>query len=97
MSNDQAAGMTPDQGTFSQILRVVENSINDLSDAEKLELIGRIARSIPTDTAAEAERVRIQREDLDQFIARMETLPSVPSDDGFSNRDHDKILYGSTK
>jgi predicted DNA-binding antitoxin AbrB/MazE fold protein len=30
-----------------------------------------------------------------QFIAKMEALPDEGPDDGFSGRDHDKILYGA--
>lgn len=29
------------------------------------------------------------------FLARMEALPEEGPDDGFSGRDHDKILYGA--
>jgi predicted DNA-binding antitoxin AbrB/MazE fold protein len=28
------------------------------------------------------------------FVARMESLPDEGSDDGFSGRDHDRIIYG---
>jgi predicted DNA-binding antitoxin AbrB/MazE fold protein len=31
-----------------------------------------------------------------QFLDRMEALPDEGPDDGFSGRDHDKILYGAT-
>jgi hypothetical protein len=82
-------------------LAAVEASIVGFTTAEKLELIERIARSIrsgtvplvgPTDPAERAEW---------QYRNRMETLAAIvalaegSNDDGFSNRDHDKILYGS--
>ncbi len=30
-----------------------------------------------------------------EFLARMEALPDEGPNDGFSGRDHDKILYGA--
>ena len=41
------------------------------------------------------EQARVQRENLDRMIRRLEELPAIPHDDGLTNRDHDKILYGS--
>ncbi len=36
-----------------------------------------------------------QQEAIKAFLARMEALPDEGPDDGFSGRDHDKILYGA--
>ena len=35
-----------------------------------------------------------QRAAIDEIIAEVETLPIEEPDDGFSGRDHDKVLYG---
>jgi predicted DNA-binding antitoxin AbrB/MazE fold protein len=39
----------------------------------------------------EAEK---QRDILSAFVAKMESLPDRTPQDGLSNRDHDKIIYG---
>jgi predicted DNA-binding antitoxin AbrB/MazE fold protein len=36
-----------------------------------------------------------KRAAIAQFLAKMESLPNEGPDDGFTGRDHDKILYGS--
>ena len=43
--------------------------------------------SIPTDTEK-------QRAILSAYVAKMETLPDHSHQDGLSNRDHDKLIYG---
>lgn len=40
------------------------------------------------------EELSRQQAAIEQFLAEMEALPPEGSDDGFSGRDHDKILYG---
>ncbi len=95
MPSDQAAESAPDPGAFTRILRSVEDSIVHLSDAEKLELIGRIAQSVSITKPDDPERIRRQYENRIRLIEQMEALPSVSNDDGFSNRDHDKVLYST--
>ena len=38
-----------------------------------------------------------QKQALDAMFAAVDRLPQRPQDDGLSNRDHDQILYGSSK
>jgi hypothetical protein len=38
-----------------------------------------------------------QKQALDAMFAIVDRLPQKPQDDGLSNRDHDQILYGSSK
>jgi predicted DNA-binding antitoxin AbrB/MazE fold protein len=40
------------------------------------------------------EELARQQAAIEEFIAKMEALPDEGPDDGFSGRDHDKILYG---
>jgi|SoiMethySBSTD1v2_1073268.scaffolds.fasta_scaffold79249_6 predicted DNA-binding antitoxin AbrB/MazE fold protein len=40
----------------------------------------------------EAER---QREVITQFVAKMESLTDNTPQDGMTNRDHDRLIYGS--
>jgi predicted DNA-binding antitoxin AbrB/MazE fold protein len=42
-----------------------------------------------------AEELTQQQAAIAEFLARMEALPDEGPDDGFSGRDHDKILYGA--
>jgi Arc/MetJ-type ribon-helix-helix transcriptional regulator len=42
-----------------------------------------------------ADRAKRQREELDRLFRRLDSVPVAPaSNDGLSNRDHDRILYG---
>jgi predicted DNA-binding antitoxin AbrB/MazE fold protein len=41
-----------------------------------------------------AEELAEQQAAIRAFLTRMESLPCEGPDDGFSGRDHDKILYG---
>ena len=54
--------------------------------------------SITVTSAAEVDQslqvAERQRETLLAFVAKMELLFETPPDDGATNRDHDRILYG---
>lgn len=41
------------------------------------------------------EALTRQQAAIEAFLSRMEALPCESPDDGFSGRDHDKILYGA--
>jgi putative addiction module CopG family antidote len=42
-----------------------------------------------------ADRAARQLEELDRLCRRLDSMPVAPTnDDGLSNRDHDRILYG---
>ena len=40
------------------------------------------------------EELARQQAQIAEFLAKMEAIPHEGPDDGFSGRDHDKILYG---
>jgi hypothetical protein len=42
-----------------------------------------------------AEQLAKQRAAIAAFLDTMEAIPPEGPDDGFSGRDHDKILYGA--
>jgi predicted DNA-binding antitoxin AbrB/MazE fold protein len=50
----------------------------------------------PSEQAAELspEELARQRVAIEEMLAEIESLPIEEPDDGFSGRDHDKILYG---
>jgi predicted DNA-binding antitoxin AbrB/MazE fold protein len=53
--------------------------------------------SLSISTAAESSapmEVEKQRTILSAFVAKMESLPDHVPQDGLSNRDHDKLIYG---
>jgi predicted DNA-binding antitoxin AbrB/MazE fold protein len=41
------------------------------------------------------EQLARQQKAIEELIAEIEALPPEGPDDGFSGRDHDKILYGA--
>jgi Arc/MetJ-type ribon-helix-helix transcriptional regulator len=48
-----------------------------------------------TEARGTADRATRQREGLDRLCRRLDSMPIAPADDdGLSNRDHDRILYG---
>jgi predicted DNA-binding antitoxin AbrB/MazE fold protein len=55
-----------------------------------------VSLSISTEAIASTtdEGLR-QREVLSKFISKMEALPNDVPNDGLTNRDHDKLIYGS--
>jgi predicted DNA-binding antitoxin AbrB/MazE fold protein len=55
-----------------------------------------VSLSISTEaTVATSDEGLRQREVLSKFIAKMEALPNDVPNDGLTNRDHDKLIYGS--
>ena len=49
----------------------------------------------PVPAELSPEEVARQHAAIAEFLDRMEALPDEGPDDGFSGRDHDKILYGA--
>jgi hypothetical protein len=41
--------------------------------------------------------LKMQQKALNEMFEEIDKLPQEPIDDGLSNRDHDKILYGSPR
>ena len=75
-----------------QDLHTLTQTIEHLTPAEKLMLIEYLARSlrdVPTQTTLTQQRDALHR--LRQELA---TLPVHNPVDGFSNRQHDQVLYG---
>ncbi|MEX0610594.1 MAG: antitoxin family protein [Pirellulales bacterium] len=46
-------------------------------------------------TASDEQRAIRQREILLRFVEKMESYPDNVPQDGLTNRDHDRIIYGS--
>ena len=75
-----------------QDLHTLEQTIEHLTPAEKLMLIEHLARSlrdVPTQTTFAKQHDALRR--LRQELA---ALPVHNPADGFSNRQHDQLLYG---
>jgi len=74
--------------------QTLQQTLDDLSSSQKLELIERVARSLREgkNSANAAE----QRANLERLQRELATLPVRNPADGFSNRDHDAELYGGS-
>jgi hypothetical protein len=68
----------------------IEAAVRRLPAAERVRLIEVIARSL---RESEAEP-RPDKAALEDLLDEMSELPSQSPLDGFSNRDHDRLLYG---
>ena len=66
----------------------------DLAQGTHVEV--QVPATPPRESTAELspEEIAHQQAAWAKFIARMEAIPFQRPDDGFSGRDHDKILYG---
>ena len=82
-------------------LSAFELALACFTTAEKLELIERIARSIrstaPPAIETEEEHRERQRRTRIETHAAIVALAEGTNDEGFSSRDHDKVLYGSSR
>ncbi|MCY3021092.1 MAG: hypothetical protein NTW87_18920 [Planctomycetota bacterium] len=74
--------------------RAIEGALPHLSQTEKLTLLKRVARSMSA--RKQAPSAARQREALRELRRELAALPVHNPEDGFSNRDHDKVLYGGT-
>ena len=72
----------------------IERTLSGLSLPDKLELIERIAHSIRSESTSTPDRASGQRKNLDRLRKEMEAMPADEPQDGLSNRDHDRVLYG---
>ncbi len=69
----------------------IDESVDGLSTSEKLQLIERLARSLQTTP----DRSPLEkREALMKLRKKLAALAVANPDDGFSNRDHDRLIYG---
>ncbi len=68
----------------------LKKTIDKLDAAAKRRLIREITATLePSPLTAEA-----QRENLLNLIRELESLPPEGPDDGWSNRQHDDVIYG---
>jgi len=68
----------------------------DLKEAEVVSLALVRSDEPETDTAsADQQRALRQRDVLLAFVTKVEAYPDDSPRDGFSNRDHDRLIYGS--
>ncbi len=74
----------------------IEKALLGFTVEDKLELVTRLVQAIRTDVSAAPERTRSQRQALDTLLKKLDAMPTTPVADGFSNRDHDQLLYGSS-
>ncbi|HYF48403.1 MAG TPA: antitoxin family protein [Planctomycetota bacterium] len=77
------------------IKAVVENGM--LKPLEELKLPdGTLvdAQLTPAVNGDRTQRIEEQRRAVDRLLKRLDAIPQKPSDDKFSARDHDAILYG---
>jgi predicted DNA-binding antitoxin AbrB/MazE fold protein len=74
-----------DSGVFRPLAPV------DLAEGTQVEV--RVpAAALPAELSP--EQLARQQATIARFLDKMEALPDEGPDDGFSGRDHDKILYG---
>ena len=64
----------------------------ELAEGTQVEVT--VPAAAPPAELSPEELVR-QQAAIAKFLAKMEALPNEGPDDGFSGRDHDKILYGT--
>ncbi len=71
---------------------VLHKAIDQLSPAERLHLIEEVARSLQQSSVAVDPKQ--QRANLDCLRQELAAMPVHNPADGFSGRDHDRVLYG---
>ena len=73
---------------------VLQKAIAQLSPAERLHLIEEVAKSLRQPAAADPRR---RKTNLDRLRRELADLPTQNAADGFSGRDHDRVLYGEPR
>lgn len=82
-------------------LKTIEQAVAGLTRQEKLQLIEHLAHSLRQKDESLAQPRRTgaarpeKRKTLDALRQKLAALPVVNPDDGLSNRDHDRLLYGA--
>jgi predicted DNA-binding antitoxin AbrB/MazE fold protein len=77
-----------DAGVFRPLAPV------DLADGTQVQV--QVPNSVPTaNSELSPEALARQRAAIQEMLAELESLPINEPDDGFSGRDHNKILYGA--
>ena len=78
------------QQNFDNLVQTLEQ----LTSSQKLALIERLARSLQEPVTEDQVVADQQRKALQSLRCALTSLPVHNPDDGFSNRDHDRLLYG---
>jgi hypothetical protein len=78
------------QQNFDSLAQTLEQ----LTSHEKLAIIERLARSLQEPATEDRVIAEQQRKALQGLQHTLSSLPIHNPDDGFSNRDHDRLLYG---
>ena len=73
----------------------LQKAIHELSPVDKLHLIEEVAKSLREPAAGTDPRQR--KANLDGLRRELAALPVRNPADGFSNRDHDRLLYGERR
>lgn len=82
-------------------LETIEQAASRLTRQEKLQLIEHLAHSLrqPDESSSESPRSESatpeKRKSLDDLRRELARLPVANPEDGLSNRDHDRLLYGA--
>ena len=79
-------GMAMTQNQWDDIQR----TIDAMSEREKVELLNRVSHAL----GQAEDAAHQQKQALNRLRAELALLPNRNPADGFSNRDHDKIIYG---
>ena len=72
--------------------QIIEQLLGEMNDAEKRELMSRVASSLYLQ--GDADDLCLQRNALDDLRSEIAKLPISNPNDGFCGSDHDRILYG---
>jgi predicted DNA-binding antitoxin AbrB/MazE fold protein len=76
-----------DAGVFRPLTPV------DLAEGTQVQV--QVPASSASNSEMSPEALARQRAAIQEMLAELESLPVNEPDDGFSGRDHDKILYGA--
>ena len=52
------------------------------------------ARTVEIGEGLSTSQIVLQQAEIEEMLAEIESLPIEEPDDGFSGRDHDRVLYG---
>lgn len=81
-------------GDHTMDWNVLQETLDDLTPTEKLQLIEEAARSLRAPTTAQEPEKR--NASLERLRRELAALPVRNPADGFSGRDHDSVLYGGS-
>ena len=73
---------------------IIIQTLHRLTPGEKLALIEHLAHSLQSPIAVDQGSAIQQREALRHLRHALAALPVHNPEDGLSNRDHDRLLYG---